>query len=421
MFHNLRSIDLPTAVQKYTYTAWVVILIALSVAWRFVLPPPPPPPPPRHSGKSSPRLPPPRSSFPASPFRLLILLLVTVLLDNLCVHMYHVVSSGNVIITGCSSGIGRAAAISLAKEFDAFTIYAGVRKQRDVASLSDEGLANLIPIILDVTNDQHIQSAVQLLLATKRPLVALVNNAGIAVSDGPIEIVDLRRWRILFDVNIFGLLSVTQNFLPMLRSSRGRVVNVGSIAGDISQPMWGPYSSSKHALEAITDSLRVEMRTSGVSVSLIKPGEIKTNIYAKAMLQDPEGKLNKEASKWNVNESLKKVLAQSRGTKEQHRLYEPGLKESLKFVHHVATQASDLECPTVIMTNNAITHAITSSSPRTRYTFGGGAAMWMANLLLPDKVTDVLHHWLFNLDGWQFFHGGPGTVVLNCLNVFFYW
>ena len=105
-----------------------------------------------------------------------------------------------------------------------------------------------------------------------------MNNAGVAIHDAPIELVDLKRWRFLYDVNVFGLVQTTQHFLPLLRLHQGRVINIGSIAGDISQPMWSPYASSKHAVEAITDSLRVEMRQFGISVSLIKPGEIKTNL-----------------------------------------------------------------------------------------------------------------------------------------------
>lgn len=325
------------------------------------------------------------------------------------------------VITGASTGIGRAAAIHLAQKFNNLTVFAGVRKEKDAASIRDEKLTNLIPILLDVTKSIQIEAAAKIITDTNQPLVALINNAGTAISDAPIEISDLKRWRQLYDVNVFGLVAVTQKFLPLLRASRGRIINVGSIAGDIAQPMWSPYASSKHAVEAITDALRVEMRDFQISVSLIKPGEIKTNIFKK--MGNIETGITTSIEDWTVEKSLQKIYDKSHAgvSKETFLLYQKGLKESIEFTHHVATKSDIYECPTVMMTNNAITHAIMSSWPRTRYVFGGGSALWVANLFLPDKITDVIQYWLFMQDGWHFFHCGVGSMLLKMLNVLFYW
>jgi NAD(P)-dependent dehydrogenase (short-subunit alcohol dehydrogenase family) len=301
-------------------------------------------------------------------------------------------------------------------------VYAGVRKDKDAESIKDEALVNLVPILLDVTNIKHIEDAVNTIEVSKRPLIALVNNAGIAMSDSPIELVDLKRWRYLFDVNVFGLLSVTQHFLPHLRSSHGRIINIGSIAGDISQPLWSPYSSSKHALEAISDSLRVELRPFHISVSLIKPGEIQTNIYKK-MEADSNFDNNNNNNNWSLKKDYEATLKKCRSatTDETKSLYSGAVKSSLEFVHHCATTTDRGEIPTVVMTNNAITHAIMSRTPRTRYVFGGGSAAWITNLILPDKISDALMSWLFNFAGWKMLQDGIGLPLFKFLNAIFYW
>ena len=405
--NNIAPIDLPYHLGQYTYTCWVATIVTLVTIWRLFRPPPPPPPPSRP--------PPPPPPHPLYQPRLFLLLLLTYGLDQVCIHTYPVHTSGCILITGASSGIGRAAAVSLATSTH-FTVYAGVRKANDATSIRNERLPNLIPLVLDVTKTGDLHSAVQTIAASKQPLVALVNNAGLAIHDAPIELADMSRWRHLFDVNVFGLISTTQAFLPLLRASSGRIINIGSIVGDISQPMWSPYSSSKHAVEAITDSLRVELRMFDISVSLIKPGEIQTDIFNKM-----QG--GGSSSEWSLDIEYQKTMERSRSatTKETRSLYESPLKQSLNFVRHCATTTDPGEVPTVVMTNNAIAHAITSHTPRTRYVFGGGAAVWVANLVLPDKITDCVHHWIFNQDGWTVFHAGIGRPLYKLLNAVFYW
>jgi NAD(P)-dependent dehydrogenase (short-subunit alcohol dehydrogenase family) len=425
---TIPPIDLPPILQRYTYTTYAFLIYFLVTVWRrlFQRPPPPPPPPPHSRSQRSPSPPPPPPPPPHHhrPIRPLHLFLVTctLLLDSICVHTYPVLSSGAIVITGASSGIGRAACVSLAKDFKQYQIYAGVRSDKDAESIRNERITNLIPIHLDVTNPQQIQAAVETIVDSQQPLVALVNNAGVAIHDAPIELVDLKRWRFLYDVNVFGLVQTTQHFLPLLRLHQGRVINIGSIAGDISQPMWSPYASSKHAVEAITDSLRVEMRQFGISVSLIKPGEIKTNLY-NAMQGNKEHHGGTDTDEWNIEQAYANSMKRCRPTTttETRELYSEGLKQSLEFIHHCAITTDNGEVPSVVMTNHAITHAITSPTPRTRYVFGGGAAVWPANLILPDKITDVLHHWLFNLDGWKVFHQQWGKPLFKILNAVFYW
>ena len=460
MIHLLAPIDLPFNLANYAYSTWTALIVISIALWHHLLrprhhrhPPPPPPgkPPPlhqQHSPESTKRPPPnsppppfgkrlkppphlrhpppPPPHLPLSPIRLFILFVITFLLDLVSIHSYPTHKKGIIVVTGASSGIGRAAAISLAQDSETdFTVYAGVRKEQDAESIRNENIHNLIPILLDVTNQKHIDQAVITLAATQLPLVALVNNAGVAFSDAPLEIVDIQRWRRLFEVNVFGVVTTTQAFLPMLRTSQGRIINIGSIAGDIAQPMWSAYAASKHALEAISDSLRVEVRDFGISVSLIKPGEIKTEIWKK---QDGnnvnDGKNVKEDGQKNVfdlKKALEKTMSNSIGTMETKELYSKGIQQSLLFMNHVATKAGDLECLPSIMTSNAIKHSILSPYPRTRYVFGGGSAVWVANLILPDKITDALNHWLFIGNGWKFFHDGLGLPLMKFLNIIFYW
>jgi NAD(P)-dependent dehydrogenase (short-subunit alcohol dehydrogenase family) len=148
-----------------------------------------------------------------------------------------------VLVTGASSGIGRAAALALSQR--GFTVYAGARGPLDY-----EGVTR---VELDVTNPDHVEALREL------PIDGLVNNAGIAVI-GPLEYLPLDELRRQFEVNTIGQLAVTQACLPALRQARGRIVNVSSIAGRVALPLYGPYSASKFALEAVNDTLRRELR-----------------------------------------------------------------------------------------------------------------------------------------------------------------
>jgi NAD(P)-dependent dehydrogenase (short-subunit alcohol dehydrogenase family) len=186
-----------------------------------------------------------------------------------------------VVITGASTGIGRAAALRLARA--GHQVFAGVRKPADAESLTREN-SRIVPVTIDVTDRSSIEAAAAQVKDSMdgRGLGGLVNNAGIAVS-APLETIrpeDLRRQ---FDVNVFGLIDVTQVFLPSLRAGSGRIVNIGSVSGRApSVHLIGPYAASKWAVEALSDTLRLELKPWGIHVSVIEPGNIATPIWDKA-------------------------------------------------------------------------------------------------------------------------------------------
>src|SRR3954471_419193 len=179
-----------------------------------------------------------------------------------------------VLVTGASSGIGRATALELARR--GATVLAGVRDPADGEALGP----SVIPLRLDVTDAGHVAAAGE--EAARRGLDALVNNAGIAVT-GPLEYLPLDELRRQLEVNAVAQLAVTQACLPALRASRGRIVNMSSISGRMALPLYGPYAASKYALEALSDSLRLELRGTGVDVVLIEPGAIRTPIWERGI------------------------------------------------------------------------------------------------------------------------------------------
>jgi NAD(P)-dependent dehydrogenase (short-subunit alcohol dehydrogenase family) len=196
----------------------------------------------------------------------------------------------HVLITGTSTGIGRACALQLARQ--RFSVWAGVLNSAEADSIEQAGQGAPIPIRaieLDVTDIASIRSAEKAIRSQVGDdgLHALVNNAGICIV-GPVEFISLEMWRRQLDVNFFGVIAVTQIMLPLLRvgnsgrASRGsRIVNMGSITGEISTPLFGAYSASKFALRAMNDALRLELRPEGIHVSLIVPGTIQSEIWRK--------------------------------------------------------------------------------------------------------------------------------------------
>ena len=177
-------------------------------------------------------------------------------------------------MTGASSGIGAATATRLAG--GGWRVLSGVRNAGDAPAGTEE-------VLLDVTDDRQIQAAAKAVAE----LDALVNNAGVALAM-PLEHVPLDELRRQLEVNVVGQVAVTQAFAPTLRQARGRVVFVGSIAGKSALPFLGPYAASKHALEALADSLRVELRPWGIAVTIVEPGTIRTPIWAKGAAKADE-------------------------------------------------------------------------------------------------------------------------------------
>lgn len=178
-----------------------------------------------------------------------------------------------VLITGASTGIGRNMAETLAAE--GFFIYAGARKDKDLAEL--DALENIKAVRLDVTKQDDIDAAVALIRDEGRGLWGLVNNAGVATS-GPVADLEDSDLDFVLNVNVNGVVRVTRAFIPLIVESKGRIVTTGSIAGILSSPGSSAYSMSKHAMEAFTDSLAREIEPVGVRVSVIEPGSYKSRI-----------------------------------------------------------------------------------------------------------------------------------------------
>ncbi len=182
-----------------------------------------------------------------------------------------------VLVSGASTGIGHAISMHLAR--NGYTVYAGARKEGDRERLEAEH-ARIRPIILDVTVSADVARAVQTIREAGDTLAGLVNNAGIAVA-GPLEFLPLDALRQQFEINTIAPIAMAQAALPLLRESRGRIVNIGSIAGRLSAPFVGPYSASKAALASLTDALRQELARFGIAVSLLEFASVKTPIWAK--------------------------------------------------------------------------------------------------------------------------------------------
>jgi NAD(P)-dependent dehydrogenase (short-subunit alcohol dehydrogenase family) len=185
----------------------------------------------------------------------------------------------SVLVTGASSGVGRACALQLSEH--GFHVYAGVRREEDGESVRAAAKGLLTPVMLDVTQSAAIEAAAAMIREESGDFYALVGNAGITIA-GPVELLPIDMIRTQFEVNVFGQLAVIKSFLPLLRRSHGRIVIVGSILGKFSLPFLAPYSASKFALEAIADSLAMEVGQWGISVTLLEPGNVATPIWQKA-------------------------------------------------------------------------------------------------------------------------------------------
>ena len=196
-----------------------------------------------------------------------------------------------VIITGVSTGIGYSSAKILCNS--GYIVYGSVRNQKDSDRISTKLGDNFKSLIFDVTDSKAIKESAEKVRADLKPgesIAGLINNAGIALG-GPVALIDTDVFRKQFDVNFFGLIDVTKTYLPLLGASKdsqnqGKIINISSISGRRAHPFIAPYSASKFALEAFSDSLRRELMIYGIDVILIEPGPIKTAIWDKT--PDPE-------------------------------------------------------------------------------------------------------------------------------------
>eukprot|EP00741_Cyanophora_paradoxa_P014379 tig00000190_g13870.t1 len=263
-----------------------------------------------------------------------------------------------VVVTGCSSGIGEATALAL--DAAGFEVLAGVRKQADADRLAARGSPRLRPIILDVTNEQHVRELpAKVAAVSKGGRVGVVCNAGITLL-GPWETIPTEEIRQVFEVNVFGLVAVTKALLPMVRETKGRVVLMGSVAGILSSAFLGVYSATKFAVEAIGDSLRQELAPFGAHVSIIQPGCINSSIT--------EGEVS--------NGRIKKSV-------ERSGPYEESVRRSWALMHWRRRDAS----PPALIAEHVL-HALTAPSPKHRYRDGSKSGTVACMACLPVPCSD---------------------------------
>jgi short-subunit dehydrogenase len=192
-------------------------------------------------------------------------------------------TSKTILITGATAGIGRFTALYLAKK--GHRVIATGRNEKALAQLKSEGGAALETLRLDVTSKESIAEAKSAVdaLTGGRGVDVLVNNAGYGIL-GPTALITDQDMRDQYETNVFGLMAVTRAFLPqMMQRGSGRVVNVSSVGGRITLPLFGIYNSTKYAIESISDALRVELAPFGVQVSLVEPGYIATSFTERSL------------------------------------------------------------------------------------------------------------------------------------------
>jgi NAD(P)-dependent dehydrogenase (short-subunit alcohol dehydrogenase family) len=266
--------------------------------------------------------------------------------------------SKSVLVTGASTGIGEATALRL--KGAGWEVHAAARKDADLERLREAGLN---PLRIDVTDSDTIAAAKGEL--GERGLDGLVNNAGIAVS-GPMEFLPLDELRQQLEVNLVGQVAVIQAFMPNIREATGRIVNVSSIGGKIALPLVGPYAASKFGLEAVSDSLRRELRPWGIHVSVIEPGGVVTPIWERG--RETADRLEAEMGE----------EARTRYGKLADRIREETEKIPERGV-----------APDEVA--KAIEHALTAERPKPRYVVGRDAKIRLRiKALVGDRRFDAL-------------------------------
>jgi len=300
----------------------------------------------------------------------------------ICSDLAELHSNRFVLITGASSGIGRACAIRLAKK--GFTVIASVRNNVDAKSIENAAPDAEHPIRavrLDVTHAESIAAAsagIQSIVGDEG-LFALVNNAGICVV-GPAECVSIADWKRQFDVNVFGLLAVTQAMLPLLRvHSKGngspwaRIVNISSVTGAVATPLFGAYCASKAAVESISDTMRRELHNHHIRISIIIPGTIQSEIWKKERA------------------GVDAIAVQP----ECHELYGDLVDHVSRYVFSVADKAKPAEDVAI-----AVERCLTRKVPPIRTLVAWEAHVGVrASQLIPTRFFDFLMNKTFGLDG----------------------
>lgn len=271
-----------------------------------------------------------------------------------------------VVVTGTSTGIGKATALMLDEQ--GFHVFAGVRRRVDADALERQASERLTPIHLEVTDDESIQAARELVEQAVGPdgLAGLVNNAGSTVPC-PVEYLPMEEFRHQLEVNLFGPFALVKTFLPLLEKGCGRIVNVTSAGGRIAIPYMATYSASKFGLEGLSDTLRMELGRLGMHVSVVEPGGVATSM---------RGKLIRDTERWVGS-------FPTAGRERYGKLVET-------MARRVDAHSEHGSPPEVIA--RAILHALTSRRPKTRYAVGAGAKRLLAlRRILSDRMVDPNH------------------------------
>ena len=264
----------------------------------------------------------------------LFALALATLLFQPAVHATAATDQKAVLVTGASSGLGRVMAETMAAQ--GYFVYAGARKDKDIEELN--AIENIQAVRLDVNKPEQIEAAVQTIKQAGRGLYGLVNNAGVVVLKPLIEI-DEEDFHFQMNVNIYGVYRVTRAFAPLIIDSKGRITIIGSIAGTLSSATWGPYSMSKHAMEAYADALKDEMKKFDVQVSLVEPGTYKSKIGDSALKRMEQRDQTPENSKFQAE-----------------------MTESVNWLAAFEEQSGDpAEVAEVVM------HSLFDDSPKSRY------------------------------------------------------
>jgi len=272
---------------------------------------------------------------------------------------------GAVVVTGASSGIGRATALHL--DSLGFRVFAGVRKESDADALRADGSDRLEPLEVDVADESSVDSAAREVSARvgDAGVAGLVNNAGIGVG-GPVELLALDDLRRQLEVNLVGQVAVTQALIPLLRSARGRIVFMSSVGGRLSLPFMSPYHVSKWGVEALADALRIELHPWGIEVVVVEPGSIATPMWDKGQS--------------HADDVLSRMDAEARA------LY----GEKVTALQAAAQEEAARGIPPERVAE-VVAKALTARRPRTRYLVGRDAKInARVRRLVPDRVFDRL-------------------------------
>jgi NAD(P)-dependent dehydrogenase (short-subunit alcohol dehydrogenase family) len=269
------------------------------------------------------------------------------------------------LITGASSGIGHASVVQMVQA--GWAIFAAVRKAEDGEKLKSESPASVTPVIMDVRNRSSVFAAAEQVSSQLdgRGLDGLANIAGVGIA-GPLEYTPPGDLQQIFDINVFGQTAVTQAFLPAIRRSRGRIVNITSVGAHIAIPFGGLLNASKGAFGLLSDTLRLELRPFGIHVCTVEPGAIKTPAVDKTL--------------GNVESAIAKLPAQ--GAAE----YGDMLR---RFTRRAYAREMSGSSPEVVA--RAVHHALTARHPRVRYRVGKHSRVLSAlPEILPDSLLDLL-------------------------------